>query len=63
MTNDRLAQDLFGEIVSTDVCCGCAACVLVCPHNVLDYDYSMEKPFRSIEVEPSFFVYLTSVFQ
>jgi Fe-S-cluster-containing hydrogenase component 2 len=38
-------KDLFREIVATDVCCGCAACVLVCPHHVLDYDYSMEKPF------------------
>ncbi len=40
-------KDLFREIVATDVCCGCAACVLVCPHHVLDYDYSMEKPFQT----------------
>lgn len=45
-------KDLFREIVATDVCCGCAACVLVCPHHVLDYDYSMEKPFQTDELRP-----------
>lgn len=40
-------KELFSEIVATDVCCGCAACVLVCPHHVLDYDYGMEKPFQT----------------
>jgi coenzyme F420 hydrogenase subunit beta len=45
-------KELFAEIVSTDVCCGCAACVLVCPHHVLDYDFSMEKPFQTDELRP-----------
>src|SRR5688500_16975074 len=45
-------KDLFAEIVATDVCCGCAACVLVCPHHVLEYDYSMEKPFQTDEKRP-----------
>ena len=40
-------KDLFREIVATDVCCGCAACVVVCPHHVLDYDHSMEKPYQT----------------
>ncbi|HVE92274.1 MAG TPA: Coenzyme F420 hydrogenase/dehydrogenase, beta subunit C-terminal domain [Actinomycetota bacterium] len=40
-------RELFREIVATDVCCGCAACVLVCPHHVLGYDYAMEKPFQT----------------
>lgn len=45
-------RELFKEIVATDVCCGCAACVLVCPHKVLDYDFSMEKPFQTDEERP-----------
>src|SRR5688572_10898016 len=45
-------KDLFAEIVATDVCCGCAACVLVCPHHVLDYDFSMAKPFQTDEKRP-----------
>jgi coenzyme F420 hydrogenase subunit beta len=46
-------KELFAEIISTDVCCGCAACVVVCPHHVLDYDFSMEKPFQTDEQRPS----------
>jgi coenzyme F420 hydrogenase subunit beta len=46
-------RELFSEIVSTDVCCGCAACVLVCPHHVLDYDFTMEKPFQTDPGRPN----------
>ncbi len=45
-------KELFEEIIATDVCCGCAACVLVCPHHVLDYDYGMEKPFQTDVLRP-----------
>lgn len=45
-------KELFREIVATDVCCGCAACVLVCPHHVLDYHYSMEKPYQTDTLQP-----------
>jgi coenzyme F420 hydrogenase subunit beta len=45
-------KELFSEIVATDVCCGCAACVLVCPHDVLDYDFDTEKPFQTDELRP-----------
>lgn len=45
-------KELFREIVATDVCCGCAMCVVVCPHKVLDYDYTMEKPFQTDEYRP-----------
>ena len=45
-------KELFEQIVATDVCCSCAACVLVCPHHVLDYDYSMEKPFQTDVMRP-----------
>ncbi|HVL81885.1 MAG TPA: Coenzyme F420 hydrogenase/dehydrogenase, beta subunit C-terminal domain [Actinomycetota bacterium] len=45
-------RELFRQIVSTDVCCGCAACVLVCPHHVLGYDFGMEKPYQTDELRP-----------
>src|SRR5438270_10578417 len=45
-------KELFSQIVATDVCCGCAACVVVCPHHVLDYDFQMEKPFQTDTLRP-----------
>lgn len=45
-------KDLFSEIVATDVCCACAACVLACPHKVLDYDFEREKPFQTDPQRP-----------
>lgn len=45
-------KELFSEIVATDVCCGCAACVLVCPHDVLAYDFDTEKPFQTDDLRP-----------
>ncbi|HYZ93871.1 MAG TPA: Coenzyme F420 hydrogenase/dehydrogenase, beta subunit C-terminal domain [Actinomycetota bacterium] len=45
-------KELFEQIVATDVCCSCAACVLVCPHHVLDYDFDMEKPFQTDPERP-----------
>lgn len=29
-------KDLFEEIVSSDICCSCSACIVACPHNVLE---------------------------
>lgn len=29
-------KDLFEEIVSTEICCSCSACIIACPHNVLE---------------------------
>src|SRR5687768_4669085 len=40
-------SDLYSQIINTDVCCGCAACVVVCPHHVLGYDAELEKPFQT----------------
>jgi coenzyme F420 hydrogenase subunit beta len=31
--------ELFDEVVTTGLCTGCAACVVVCPHDVLGYDH------------------------
>jgi coenzyme F420 hydrogenase subunit beta len=30
-------KHLYEEIVATEICCGCAACVVACPHKVLDF--------------------------
>jgi coenzyme F420 hydrogenase subunit beta len=31
--------ELYDEVVTTGLCTGCAACVVVCPHDVLGYDH------------------------
>lgn len=38
--------DLVKEVISPGVCSGCAACVLVCPYNLLEYEG--EKPQRKV---------------
>jgi coenzyme F420 hydrogenase subunit beta len=32
--------ELHAEVVTTGLCTGCAACVVVCPHDVLGYDHA-----------------------
>ncbi len=31
-------KELFSEVVTSGLCTGCAACVVACPHDVLEYD-------------------------
>src|SRR5687768_10945799 len=30
-------KHLYEEIVATEICCGCMACVVACPHKVLEF--------------------------
>jgi coenzyme F420 hydrogenase subunit beta len=41
-------RELFREVVTSGLCTGCAACVIACPHPVLDYesDQGIYKPFH-----------------
>ncbi|MEI8050042.1 MAG: Coenzyme F420 hydrogenase/dehydrogenase, beta subunit C-terminal domain [Actinomycetes bacterium] len=41
-------KELFAEVVTGGLCTGCAACVISCPHDVLDYDAEAGnyKPFH-----------------
>jgi coenzyme F420 hydrogenase subunit beta len=41
-------RELFGEVVTSGLCTGCAACVVACPHPVLDYNAEggVYKPFH-----------------
>ncbi|MGH2739491.1 MAG: Coenzyme F420 hydrogenase/dehydrogenase, beta subunit C-terminal domain [Actinomycetota bacterium] len=41
-------RDLYREVVATGLCTGCAACVLVCPPKVLDY-----QDYTPIQIEDS----------
>ncbi|MCU1363540.1 MAG: coenzyme F420-reducing hydrogenase, beta subunit [Acidimicrobiaceae bacterium] len=41
-------KELFSEVVTSGLCTGCAACVIACPHPVLEYeaDNGVYKPFH-----------------
>lgn len=41
-------KELFTEVVTSGLCTGCAACIVSCPHDVLDYDATEGhyKPFH-----------------
>ena len=41
-------KELFSEVVTSGLCTGCAACVIACPHPVLDYetDNGVYQPFH-----------------
>jgi coenzyme F420 hydrogenase subunit beta len=40
-------RDLYYDVVQTGLCTGCAGCVVVCPHQVLDYKHLT--PFQTLD--------------
>src|SRR3954454_939846 len=41
-------KELWEEVIDTNLCTGCAGCVIVCPHDVIGYDDTngRYKPFH-----------------
>jgi len=39
-------KELYHEVVATNFCTGCAACIMACPRDVLDYEQSTYHPFN-----------------
>ncbi|MFN2642547.1 MAG: Coenzyme F420 hydrogenase/dehydrogenase, beta subunit C-terminal domain [Actinomycetota bacterium] len=44
-------RELYHEVLTTNYCTGCAACVMACPRDVLDYDHSTS--YHPFNIEPS----------
>ena len=44
-------RELFHEVVETNLCTGCAACVMACPRDVLEYDHA--ETYQPFNVELS----------
>ena len=47
-------RELYHEVVATNLCTGCAACVLACPRDVLDYDHSESYHPFNVELSTAF---------
>lgn len=45
-------HELYEEVVSTNLCTGCAACVMACPRDVLSYNFDEYHPFNTEETTP-----------
>ncbi|MGH2727741.1 MAG: coenzyme F420 hydrogenase/dehydrogenase beta subunit N-terminal domain-containing protein, partial [Actinomycetota bacterium] len=41
--------ELYNEVVSTNLCTGCAACIMACPRDVLEYELASYHPFNTEE--------------
>jgi coenzyme F420 hydrogenase subunit beta len=41
-------KELFDEVITTNLCTGCAGCVIACPHDVIGYEHApgAYKPFH-----------------
>ena len=42
-------KHLYEEIVATEICCGCSACIVACPHKVLEF-----QDFDPIQIDPNY---------
>lgn len=47
-------HELYHEVVETNLCTGCAACVMACPRDVLDYDHSESYHPFNVELSTAF---------
>ncbi len=47
-------RELYHEVVTTNLCTGCAACVMACPRDVLGYDHSSTYHPFNIETSTAF---------
>lgn len=47
-------RELYHEVVETNLCTGCAACVMACPRDVLEYDHSDSYHPFNVELSTAF---------
>jgi coenzyme F420 hydrogenase subunit beta len=47
-------RELYHEVVATNLCTGCAACVMACPRDVLDYDHAASYHPFNVELSTAF---------
>ncbi|HJR19124.1 MAG TPA: Coenzyme F420 hydrogenase/dehydrogenase, beta subunit C-terminal domain [Actinomycetota bacterium] len=45
-------NELYHEVVSTNLCTGCAACIMACPRDVLEYELASYHPFNVEDTTP-----------
>ena len=45
-------KELYHEVVSTNLCTGCAACIMACPRDVLNYEQASYHPFNVEDSTP-----------
>jgi coenzyme F420 hydrogenase subunit beta len=45
-------KELYHEVVKTNLCTGCAACIMACPRDVLEYELASYHPFNTEETTP-----------
>jgi coenzyme F420 hydrogenase subunit beta len=47
-------RELYHEVVATNLCTGCAACVMACPRDVLDFDHTASYHPFNVELTTAF---------
>jgi coenzyme F420 hydrogenase subunit beta len=47
-------RELYHEVVATNLCTGCAACVMACPRDVLEYDHTETYHPFNVELSTAF---------
>src|SRR5438309_3910507 len=46
-------KELFHEVVATNLCTGCAACIMACPRDVLEYKLDEYHPYNVEDSTPA----------